>query len=162
MQKMSINIRIIVVLLIYLFFAFIVNFLTYTCCTLIWWQGEFGWLWDSNMRDFNEMMRFFGSTIGLPYIVIGVLWLVILRNEKVEYYNYKKAGLIGMAIGVALLNILSCSSFYLDILIGDISSTGSLVFFFFPFHSVIFGGVGYAVGYVILLKIEEKRKRAEK
>jgi branched-subunit amino acid transport protein AzlD len=162
MQKMSINIKIMVVLLIYLFFGFAVNALTYTCCTLIGWQGEFGWLWDSNMRDFNEMIRFFASTTGLPYIVLGILWLVTLRNEKVEYYNYKRTGLIGVSIGVAMINVLLYSSFYLDMLIGDMSSTGGLVFIFFPFYAVIFGGIGYAVGYIISLKIDERRKRTEK
>jgi len=162
MQEMSVSIRIMRVLLISLFFGFIVNALTYTCCTLVGWQGEFSWLWDSNMRDFNDMMRFFAGTTGVPYIVLGILWLVTLRNEKVEYYNYKKAGLIGASIGVAIINVFLYSSFYLDMLVGDMSSTGGLVFIFFPFYAVIFGGIGYAVGYIISLKIEERRKRAKK
>ena len=154
MQEVSMNIKILRVLLISLFFGFIVNTLTYTCCTLIGWQGEFGWFWDSNMSDFNEMMRFFGSVTGMPYIVLGVLWLVILRNEKVEYYNYKKKGIIGASIGVALINILLYSSYYLDLLIGDISSTGGLVFIFFPFYAFICGGIGYIAGYSVSQKIE--------
>lgn len=157
MQEVSINIRIIRVILISLFFGFLVNAFTYICCTLIGWPGEFSWLWDSNLRDFSEMMRSLFSTTGAPYIILGIFWIIVLRNKEVEYYKHKRKGLIGAFIGIVIINVLLYSAFYLDMLIGDVSLTGALVFIFPPFYAVICGVVGFGIGYSIALKIEEKK-----
>lgn len=154
-------IKIVKIIFIFLLLGFIINALTYICCTLIGWPGNFNWLWDTNLSDFSEMMKFVVTTTAIPYLALGILWLIILRNEKVESYNHKKAGLIGALIGIALINILLYSSYYLDLLIGDVSSTGGLVFLFFPFYALIFGVIGFLIGYVISLKIKGRREESD-
>jgi hypothetical protein len=115
--------------------------------------SDFIWLLKEDYKDPAAFIQISLITV-FPYVVFGFIWVIALSDKKQKNYKERKKGIIGALIGIAVINFVLYLDYYLDLLIGDVSSTGSLIFFFFPFCSIICGGIGYAVGYSVSQKVE--------
>ena len=129
---------------------------TYLISGLIAGPSRFSWLLRIDFEQPAEFIRALMIT-EIPYIVLGFLWILRLSNREIKNYEEEKAGMIGALIGVVVINFVLYLVYYLDLLIGDTSSTGSLIFFVFPFFAGFFGAFGYALGHVFYWKIRRKK-----
>lgn len=131
---------------------------TYLVSGLIAGPSGFSLLLKMDYEQPAEFIMVFMIT-EIPYIILGFLWMLKLNNREIENYGEEKAGMIGALIGVVVINFVLHLGYYLDLLIGDVSSTGSLIFFVFPFFAGFFGAFGYALGHVFYWKTRNKKDK---
>lgn len=154
-MQMNKNIR---TILIFLLIGVGVYVFTYLVSGLIAGPSRFSWLLKI---DYEQPAEFIKALIitEIPYVVFGFLWILKLSDKKeIKNYEEEKTGMISAFIGIVVTNFLLYLIYYLDLLIGNTSSTGSLIFFVFPFFAAFFGVVGYALGHVFYWKRRQKNK----
>lgn len=89
----------------------------------------------------------------IPYLLLALLWIYLLKDKNTTEKRNKKAGLYGAFIMIVIINVLLYASYYLDLLVGDISSTGSLIFIIYPFYALLAGGIGFIIGFLFYRKL---------
>jgi len=129
-------------------------------------RGQTLWFLTEAENFFNiiySFLTYFLSNILLnilPFVILSVISVATLGYPKVTSHRSKKYAVISTYLIIFILAILIDLLYFSDHLSANPSSTAVLIFV--PYHklSMLFGGFGYGIGWIIGYLVDKIRVKS--